>query len=87
MKSSIAKSLYTPEWAFLCEALTSIRLDKGLTQSELALRLGQPQSFVCKVESGQRKLDLRQFVIYVECMGANPLDVLERFMTAFSREG
>jgi transcriptional regulator with XRE-family HTH domain len=83
---TLAKSLYTPEWEFLCELLTQIRVEKGLTQTELALRLDQPQSFVCKVESGQRKLDVRQFVIYVKCLDASPLDVLSSFTEAFPQE-
>ena len=86
VKRTVAKSLYTPEWEFLCEMLTLLRVEKRLTQTDLAARLGQPQSFVCKVESGQRKLDLRQFVIYVQCLEANPLEVFDSFMTAFSPE-
>jgi hypothetical protein len=82
-----AKSLYTPEWECLCKMLTLLRVEKGLTQSDLGIRLGQPQSLVCKVESGQRKLDLRQFVIYVRCLDASPMNVLERFLTAFPQEG
>jgi len=38
--------------------LRQVRLDAGLTQSELALRLGQPQSYVSKYESGERRLDI-----------------------------
>ena len=50
-----------------------------MTQSDVAARLKQPQSFVSKVEKGQRKLDLRQFVIYVRALGADPVQVLKRF--------
>lgn len=38
--------------------LRQARLDAGLTQAELAIRLGQPQSFVSKYESGERRLDI-----------------------------
>jgi transcriptional regulator with XRE-family HTH domain len=86
VKRILSKSLYTLEWESLCEQLAQIRVEQGLTQMELALRLGQPQSFVCKVESGQRKLDVRQFVIYVKCLGASPVEVLANFMDAFPNE-
>ena len=33
------------------------RLEVGLTQAQVALALGKPQSFVSKVESGERRLD------------------------------
>lgn len=38
--------------------LKSIREEKGLLQREVAERLGTPQSFVSKYESGERRIDL-----------------------------
>jgi transcriptional regulator with XRE-family HTH domain len=38
--------------------LTSLRNDLGLRQIDLARKLGRPQSFVSKYESGERRLDL-----------------------------
>jgi transcriptional regulator with XRE-family HTH domain len=35
-----------------------IRADAGVTQAELATRLGMPQSVVSKFESGERRLDI-----------------------------
>lgn len=42
----------------LQEALKQIRLDAQLTQADLAKRLGKPQSYVSKYESGERRLDI-----------------------------
>jgi transcriptional regulator with XRE-family HTH domain len=44
--------------AVLQEALKQTRLDAQLTQSDLARRLGKPQSYVSKYESGERRLDV-----------------------------
>ena len=44
--------------ALLQEALKQIRLDAQLTQSDLARRLGKPQSYVSKYEGGERRLDI-----------------------------
>jgi len=38
--------------------LRQVRADAGLTQTDVAQRLSQPQSFVSKYESGERRLDI-----------------------------
>jgi transcriptional regulator with XRE-family HTH domain len=38
--------------------LTGLRNDLGLRQVDLAEKLGRPQSFVSKYESGERRLDV-----------------------------
>lgn len=83
MKQRLAKSLYTKEQAALCSLLKQLREDKTLTQTELSDLLEQPQSFVSKVERGERKLDLRQFVIYVRALDGDPIKVFRRFVKAF----
>ncbi len=41
----------------LQDLIRTLRLEAGLTQAELAKRLGRPQSFVSKYENGERQLD------------------------------
>ena len=38
--------------------LRQVRVEAGLTQEEVARRLGRPQSFVSKYETGERRLDI-----------------------------
>ena len=38
--------------------LRQVRVEAGLTQEQLAERLGRPQSFVSKYETGERRLDI-----------------------------
>jgi DNA-binding transcriptional regulator YiaG len=52
----------SPEHVYLCQRLRQVRLDAGLTQADLAERLNKPQSFVAKVETQERRLDLIEFV-------------------------
>jgi transcriptional regulator with XRE-family HTH domain len=49
---------YDEEWARLCAYLRSLRDAAGLTETEVALRLDEPQSFVSKFETKKRRLDL-----------------------------
>jgi transcriptional regulator with XRE-family HTH domain len=44
-------------YAALAAKLRDARKDAGLTQEEAARLLGKPQSFVSKLESGERRLD------------------------------
>ena len=75
LKQRLSKSLYTPEWEAFSAILKSERECKGVTQKELSKLLSQPQSFVSKFESSQRKLDLRQFILYVEALNSDPAKV------------
>lgn len=56
------KSLRSPEHLRLMAMLVSARDRAGLTQQQLADRLGKPQSFVAKYEGGERRLDVVEFM-------------------------
>lgn len=62
------KSIYSSEYLLLLEHLRKARETNGLTQTEVGERIGQTQSFVSKVERGERRLDaveLRAFCIAI----------------------
>ena len=60
----------------LLKLLKKIRQDKGIRQVELADRLGVPQSFVSKYESGDRRLDILELRQVCEAIGIS----LEEFI-------
>jgi transcriptional regulator with XRE-family HTH domain len=53
--------------------LRSARERCGLSQRELAVRLGKPQSFISKIETGERRVDLIEALAICEVLGI-PLD-------------
>jgi transcriptional regulator with XRE-family HTH domain len=59
-KKQPEKSIYTDEYALVLRLLIAARKESGVTQVELAERLGQTQSFVSKIERGDRRLDIVQ---------------------------
>ena len=59
-KKEPEKSIYTDEYAVVLRLLKAARKKSGVTQVDLAERLGQTQSFVSKVERGDRRLDIVQ---------------------------
>lgn len=54
------KSIHTAEYAVCLRLVRAARRQAGLTQAELARRLHTSQSFVTKVETGDRRLDVIQ---------------------------
>jgi transcriptional regulator with XRE-family HTH domain len=60
--------------------LVETRQGRGITQTELARRLGKPQSFVSKYELGERRLDLIEFIQISRALGADPTEWLGRLL-------
>ncbi len=50
-------SVYTKEYRHLLRKLREARLDAKLTQIDVAEKLKKPQSFVSKLEAGERRVD------------------------------
>lgn len=65
----------------LTKTLYSLRMGAGLKQTDLAEILDVPQSFVSKIETGERGLDLVELKIVVEAMGAT----LSEFVAEFEK--
>ena len=66
----------------LQELLVSLRTEAGLRQVDLAERLGKPQSFVSKYESGERRLDLTELHGVCKALDISLITVAERFEKA-----
>lgn len=49
--------------------LRAARIRAGLTQSELAKKLGNTQTFVSKCERGERRLDVIDLIDFLEALG------------------
>lgn len=54
------KTIYSKEHKHLIERLRKARKETGLDQEQVAKRLKKTQSYVSKVESGQRRIDVVQ---------------------------
>jgi transcriptional regulator with XRE-family HTH domain len=65
----------------LTEILKGIRLEKGLTQTELAERLGKPQSYISKFESGERKLDFVEVMELCAVLGVRPEFLVAEYLS------
>ena len=79
------KSIYTSEYATMLELLSELRQEAGVTQVELAELLGQSQSFVSKVERGERRLDLIQLRTICRTLGTSLPDFVKRWERRLAR--
>ncbi|UVT15543.1 MAG: helix-turn-helix transcriptional regulator [Nitrospira sp.] len=72
------KSSFSAEYKHFCHLLRLARKDSGLTQNDVAKRLKRPQSYVSKYESGERRLDVIEFLRVSRVLGVVPADVLNK---------
>ena len=74
------KTIYSQQYQRLCELLIEARRKAGLTQVEVAERLGKPQSFVAKYEGGERRLDVVEFVAVARALELDPKALIDRLV-------
>lgn len=55
-----------PAYEALAKRLRQAREEAGLKQAESAAKLGRPQSFISKCESGERRIDLLELKAFAE---------------------
>jgi transcriptional regulator with XRE-family HTH domain len=65
--------------AQLLELLKQVRTEAGLRQVDLAARLKQPQSYISKYESGERRLDLLELNQVCKACGISLVEFVKRF--------
>jgi transcriptional regulator with XRE-family HTH domain len=73
------KTIFSAEQISLQSLLRETRSEVGLTQAALAKKLKRPQSFVCKYEIGERRLDLIELRQVCRALGLSLTEFVKRF--------
>jgi transcriptional regulator with XRE-family HTH domain len=68
----LGKTLGSARHKILVDFIVSKREAAGLTQAQLAARLGEYQSFVARLESGQRRIDVVEFLELARVLEFDP---------------
>jgi transcriptional regulator with XRE-family HTH domain len=63
------KSIYSPAYRALLAWLRTSRKGKGLTMRDVGVRMGVPHTWVGKVETGERRLDVAEYVQLCRALG------------------
>jgi transcriptional regulator with XRE-family HTH domain len=75
----MSKTIFSAPQERLQELLRQTRMDAGLTQGDVARQLKQPQSFVSKYESGERRLDVIELRQICGILGISLAKFVEKF--------
>ena len=71
------------KYEFLRSELKKARLESNILQKDLAKTLKKPQSYISKVESGERSMDIIEFVDYCKGLGLEPSKWLKKLIGKF----
>lgn len=71
-------SIYSNDYQQVIKALRDARIACGITQQEVASAFGRPQSFIAKVESGERRLDVVEFVHLCHFLSIEPRVIIDK---------
>ena len=66
------KAITSEKYLSLLSWLKESRLEKNMTMRDLAEKIDEPHSFVGKIETAERRLDVYEYVVYCEALGINP---------------
>ena len=64
--------MHASRYGILRARLVELREAKGLTQTDIALQLGKPQSYVSKYERGERRLDIVELIAVAKVLSVDP---------------
>ena len=78
----MARSLHSKEYAKLVAVLVAARKGQGMTQQQLADALKKPQSYIAKIEGGERRVDLLEFTAIAKAMGLEPIKLYGKYLEA-----
>jgi transcriptional regulator with XRE-family HTH domain len=79
------KSLFTKRYTIFREHLQQARIDAGLTQNELAKKLGWDQTYVSKIERGVRRVDVVELMGICDVLGLDSGEFVKNLSRKFGK--
>ncbi len=72
----------SPSYQSAVKVIVGARKAAGLTQRELAVRMGRPYSVIANIERGERQIDVVEFIAIARALGVDELELMGRIVTA-----
>ena len=79
-KSALRKTLRSRGHQTLIQILIQAREKAGMTQRDLAARIKRPHSFVGRMEGGERRVDVIEFIEIAKVLGADPKELFGKLV-------
>lgn len=73
----MAKSSIQERRNKLRKLLIAARKKAGLKQADVARKMGKPQPFMSRFETGERQLEVAEFIELAEILGVDPASVID----------
>ena len=80
--SQVPKSVYSEPYQIFIQLLRKEREATGLSQEKLALKIGKPQSYVSKIELGERQINLVELQEWCDALGIPLIGFIEKWQDA-----
>ena len=80
----MTESIHSPEYRHVLSKLIEMRSEACMTQRDLAKMLNRENSFVWRIETGKRRLDVVEFYWVCKALGKNAADVYREIIEAFA---
>lgn len=76
----------SPHYRAIIDTLKSARISAGISQRQLAQRIGKHPSFVNKIELIERRIDILEFIAIAKAIGVVPAELLAEMATSLPEE-
>jgi transcriptional regulator with XRE-family HTH domain len=76
--------MFSEAYASFLTVLVAARKKAGVSQAELARRVGREQPFISLVERGVRRLDVIEFLVFAKAIGADPTELVAEIVARMS---
>lgn len=79
----MTKSIFTNNYQLLLQLLVTARKKSGITQQQLAKKLGKNQSYISKYENAERRLDIIEVIAISKAINFNPVELMNDMLKSW----
>ena len=81
----MAKGIHDSRYRWVVERLVQQRKEKGLPQAAVAVLLGKSQQYVSRYETGERRLDIFEYIDAAAALGIDGISLVSSAISLTSQ--